>query len=150
MKFTTASAFAILSAFATGSFAAPAQPSERAGPSGHLSSPAGGTTIQTTDTGNGGIWMEYIGVNQNYGNTYALTYSVAAFLVSPNGQEQYFLTNGEAVNPKTGKINAFLKTPRGACGDFDFVIVETQYYRGQVIDFKSQAPRLHINCAVTP
>lgn len=116
--------------------------------------------------------MEYIGVNQNYGNTYALTYSVAAFLVSPNGQEQYFvsinpicsnvaelvrrpyccfqLTNGEAVNPKTGKINAFLKTPRGACGDFDFVIVETQYYRGQVIDFKSQAPRLHINCAVTP
>ncbi|KAL7009817.1 hypothetical protein EMMF5_000725 [Cystobasidiomycetes sp. EMM_F5] len=129
-----------------------AAPSERrdVGPSGYYNSPAGGTTIQTTDTGNGGIWVDYTPVNINYGNTYALTYGISAKLVSTDGKKTFLLTNGEAVNPKTNKINAFLKTPVGACGDYRLVTNETQYYKGAVLNFQSQAPLLHINCAVTP
>ncbi|KAL7007666.1 hypothetical protein EMMF5_002742 [Cystobasidiomycetes sp. EMM_F5] len=147
MKFITATAAAV--AFVASVSAAPSVPRD-AGPSGYLTSPSGGTTITTTDTGNGGIWVEYIPVNINYGNTYAATYGIAASLVSPDGKSTYLLSNGEAVNPSTGKIQAFLKTPKGACGDFNLVIDETQYYKGQILDFRSQAPLLHINCAVTP
>ncbi|KAL7008032.1 hypothetical protein EMMF5_002214 [Cystobasidiomycetes sp. EMM_F5] len=147
MKYLAASA--AIAALVAGVSATQSVPRD-AGPSGYLTSPAGDTTISTTDTGNGGIWVEYIPVNINYGYTYAATYGIAASLVSVDGKSTYLLSNGEAVNPKTGKINAFLKTPKGACGDYRLVIDETQYYKGQILDFRSQAPLLHINCAVTP
>ena len=56
------------------------------------------------------------------------------------------LSNAEARNPQSGKINAFLGLPKGVCGDVQLVIDETQYYYGDVITFRSAAPTLSIDC----
>ncbi|KAL7006152.1 hypothetical protein EMMF5_004273 [Cystobasidiomycetes sp. EMM_F5] len=137
----------VISAFAVSSIAA--LPTARdVGPSGVLNSPAGGTRIESSKIGNGGIWIDYSTVDEICGSscdqTLALTLSISARLVQ--GDQTIILSNGEARNPKTGKINAFLKVPEGACGDFRLVVDEQQYYYGNVITFQSAAPAITIDC----
>ncbi|KZT54978.1 hypothetical protein CALCODRAFT_485122 [Calocera cornea HHB12733] len=123
-------------------------PLKRAGPSGSVVAPAGGTQVLNLG-GTGSIYVEYQGVQgtTDDGNTYQ-TIGIDVSLHDPSGfSTDATLAQGFKPNPTSGvHISGYFAPPLGACGTFNLVITEHQLTNQHVITFQAAAPEITIQC----
>ncbi|KZO92446.1 hypothetical protein CALVIDRAFT_567319 [Calocera viscosa TUFC12733] len=126
----------------------------RAGPSGYVVYPPGGTSFESmggaeSDNGAGGIsfiHIQYQGIDVN--SPYTQTIGVDVYLQDPTGvQPDQYLTY-DFGNPNSLLIDGYFSPPSGACGDYNLVFVEHQNLGnfGDIIKFQAAAPAITIVC----
>ncbi|KZO92447.1 hypothetical protein CALVIDRAFT_567320 [Calocera viscosa TUFC12733] len=128
-----------------------AEVAPRAGPSGYVVYPPGGTTFDSyggaeSSGGESYIHVQYEGVYQN--SPYTATIGVDIFLEDPTGvqPDQYLAYNFGT--PTIGLIDGYFSPPAGACGDYRLVFEEHQNLGnyGDIIKFRAAAPSITLLC----
>jgi len=126
----------------------------RAGVSGYVIYPPGGTTYDSfggaeSNNGAGGqsfLHIQYEGVNQE--TPYTGTIGVDIYLEDPTGvQDDQYLTY-DFGNPSGTLIDGYFSPPSGACGAYNLVFIEHQTLGnyGDIIKFRAAAPSINILC----
>ncbi|EJU01479.1 hypothetical protein DACRYDRAFT_100394 [Dacryopinax primogenitus] len=141
----------VLALFA-GVSAAPVSGTEleaRVGPSGSVIFPPGNTKFVNLG-GTGDLHIQYQRVNQTLSGNRgpAWTVGVDLFLEDPTGRQASFpICSDLRANPiNAAVIDAHFVPPVGACGTYNLVFQEHQFYLGQVISFRAAAPYVSITC----
>ncbi|KZT62336.1 hypothetical protein CALCODRAFT_249035 [Calocera cornea HHB12733] len=125
---------------------------ERAGPSGSVNSPSGGTGyINYNYNGYATEWIyiDYSAVRDQSSGTD--TIGIDLYLETVDGSPLGFdgtITNGfMAPTPVSDTVIGWFLFPKNACGTFRLVFIEHQIYQTtQVIQFRSAAPTITITC----
>ncbi|KZO99132.1 hypothetical protein CALVIDRAFT_561537 [Calocera viscosa TUFC12733] len=121
----------------------------RAGPSGTVIFPPGNTVFLNLGQ-TGDLHIQYQRVNTTLPNDEgpAWTVGIDLFLEDPTGaQADMPITCGFRANPVTASvIDGHFVPPEDACGSYNLVAMEHQYYRGEVITFRAAAPYVSVTC----
>jgi len=121
----------------------------RAGPSGSVVSPPGNTNVLNLG-GAGALHIQYQRVNETLPNQQGPAYTIGIDLVLEDPAHQQAdmpITYGFRANPMTADlIDGYFVPPQGACGTYNLVVTEHQYYLGEVVSFTAAAPSVSITC----
>ncbi|KZT54977.1 hypothetical protein CALCODRAFT_510400 [Calocera cornea HHB12733] len=124
-------------------------PIARAGPSGSVIYPPGNTNFLNLG-GTGDLHIQYQRVDETLPNNQgpAWTVGIDLALEDPTGQQATLpIAYGLRANPVSAEvIDAHFVPPQGACGNYNLVVTEHQYYLGQVISFRAAAPSVSVTC----
>jgi len=126
----------------------------RAGPSGYVIYPPGGTNFDIIggELPTGGITyinIQYQGVSTTVGDQGYTTVGVDIYLQDPNGVQADLPLASNFGNPDGGVIEGNFVPPGETCGTYNLVFIEHQNLgiNGQTIDFQSAAPSINIYCS---
>ncbi|KAM0753179.1 hypothetical protein T439DRAFT_323813 [Meredithblackwellia eburnea MCA 4105] len=119
----------------------------RAGPSGYLNFPPGGTHFQIDLHGN--LHLSYHQVSYvdtvdpiNSAQTMSIDVNLEAL---DSFNKDATLVTGLSVNSNTSDINGWF-VPQVSCGNYRLAIYEWQLYGYNIIRFRSAAPTITIDC----
>ncbi|KZT52290.1 hypothetical protein CALCODRAFT_93477 [Calocera cornea HHB12733] len=141
-------------ALPTGEARAEAGVVSRAGASGYVVYPPGGTSFENMggaedDNGAGGIsfiHIQYQGIDQN--DPFTQTIGVDIYLEDPTGKQADQYLTYDFGNPNNLLIDGYFSPPSGACGDYNLVFIEHQNLGnfGDIIKFRAAAPAITLVC----
>ncbi|KAG0147484.1 hypothetical protein CROQUDRAFT_656043 [Cronartium quercuum f. sp. fusiforme G11] len=113
------------------------------GPHGALIQPEGGKLIRSVGK-MGVILVEYSKYNDDEARTISIDISLQP--TDDNGGSNIILAHG-VTTPVDQKNILSLFSTRWACGSYNLVVHENQFYNGKLISFQNAAPLVHFECS---
>lgn len=113
----------------------------KSGPHGTLIAPTGGKTIRSVE-GQGIITVKFKKYIGNEGQTIGVDFELRPV---DGNRTTYLLGNGLTSGRANPEIDVQFSS-RYACGTYNLVVREHQFYKGVHISFRVAAPRIKITC----
>jgi len=128
----------------------PPAPPKPTGPSGVLNFPWGNAAFNNNN-GIGTICVNYTTVTWSQGaQTVAIDLALQGLPADKTAPYFQLATGyiGAAYDSATnGTITGAFTPPAAACGWFELIVNEQQYYQGNLINFRSAAPSIYVDCS---